>query len=79
VIEEALDSAKCVVVLWSKQSISSDWVKDEAEEGNRRGILVPVSIEEVKAPLGFRRLQTANLVGWKGDEDHPEFGEVLSA
>jgi hypothetical protein len=79
VIEEALDLAKCIVVLWSKQSVTSDWVKDEAEEGNRRGILVPASIEEVKAPLGFRRLQTANLVGWKGEYDHPEFREVLSA
>lgn len=26
VIKEALDAAKCVVVLWSKQSIDSEWV-----------------------------------------------------
>jgi hypothetical protein len=25
--EEALDSAKCIVVLWSKQSVTSDWEK----------------------------------------------------
>jgi hypothetical protein len=79
VIEEALNSAKCIVVLWSRQSVVSDWVKDEAEEGNRRGVLVPASIEDVKVPLGFRRLQTVNLVGWKGDNNHPEFREVLSA
>jgi hypothetical protein len=78
-IGEALDSAKCIMVLWSQQSVASDWVKDEAEEGNRRGVLVPASIEEVRVPLGFRRLQTANLVGWKGDDDHPEFQDVVSA
>jgi hypothetical protein len=78
-IGEALDSAKCVVVLWSKQSVASDWVKDEAEDGNRRGVLVPASIEEVRVPLGFRRLQTANLVGWKGDSTSPEFRQFVEA
>jgi hypothetical protein len=62
-IGEALDSAKCIVVLWSNHSVTSDWVKDEAQEGNRRGVLIPASIEDVRLPLGFRQLQTANLVG----------------
>lgn len=30
VIEQALDSARCVVVLWSATSAASDWVKTEA-------------------------------------------------
>jgi tetratricopeptide (TPR) repeat protein len=76
-IEQALDSAKCIIVLWSKQSVASDWVKDEAAEGVRRRILVPVMIEEVIAPLGFRQFQTANLIGWEGDSAHPELHELL--
>ena len=44
VIAQALDSAKWVVVLWSKKAVVSDWVKDEAEEGKRRRILVPTLI-----------------------------------
>jgi hypothetical protein len=56
VIERALDTAKCVVVLWSKKSVLSDWVKTEAAEGKRRGILIPALIEDdVKIPLEFRR------------------------
>ena len=51
VIEEALDSARCVVVLWSKASVASQWVKTEAAEAMRRKILVPVLIEDVKIPL----------------------------
>jgi hypothetical protein len=79
VIEEALDAAKCVIVLWSRKSVASDWVKVEAGEGNKRGVLVPALIEEAKVPLEFRRLQTANLIGWEGENKNPEFRQFLSA
>lgn len=66
-IEKELDAARCVVVLWSRHSIESEWVVNEAAEGLRRGILIPVAIEQpIRPPLEFRRLQTANLAGWPG-------------
>ena len=74
VIEAALDSAKCVIVLWSRESVSSDWVKSEASEGARRRILVPALIEDVTIPLEFRRIQAASLVGWNSSStSHPGF------
>jgi TIR domain len=79
VIEEALGAAKCVVVLWSKNSASSDWVKGEAAEGLRRKVLVPVRIDSANVPLEFRRLQTVDLSDWKGDARHPELGGFLEA
>jgi TIR domain len=66
-IENALDSAKCVVVLWSKHSVSSEWVKNEAASAAERGMLVPALIDDVRTPLEFRRRQTANLIGWGQD------------
>lgn len=79
VIESALDSAKCVIVLWSKASVHSDWVKVEAAEGARRRILVPALIEEVTIPLEFRRIQAAVLVDWHGSTPHPGYESLVSS
>jgi pimeloyl-ACP methyl ester carboxylesterase len=63
-IEEQLAAASCVLVVWSTASVESDWVREEADEGLRRGILVPVQIDSCQIPLGFRRVQAAQLLNW---------------
>jgi len=73
VIEEALDAAKCVIVLWSKSSVASDWVKVEAAEAARRRILIPALIDSATIPLEFRRIQAASLTDWTSSSDHPGF------
>lgn len=78
-IGAALDKARCVLVLWSRFSIESDWVHQEAEEGKDRGVLVPAFIDTVKAPLGFRTIQGAHLQEWRGDRDDPEFLRLVEA
>ena len=54
-IEEALDNAKCVVVIWSRDSVESDWVRAEAHEGLARGVLAPVILGDARPPLAFRQ------------------------
>lgn len=66
VITSQLAGAKAVVVLWSEGSVNSDWVRDEADEGRKRKVLVPVLIDEAVIPLGFRQIQAANLSRWDG-------------
>ena len=61
VIEAALDGARCVVVLWSRYSVQSSWVRTEADEGQRRRVLIPALLDDVVIPLAFRRIQAANL------------------
>ena len=78
-IQQALHAAKCVIVLWSKTSISSDWVKDEAFEGAKRGILVPVLIDDVEIPFGLRQIHAARLTNWVASSLPPEFREVLNS
>ena len=60
-IEQALTDADSVVVLWSKSSVESAWVRDEAAEGRDRGKLIPVAIDAAKPPMGFRQFQTIDL------------------
>ncbi len=79
VIEKELAAAKCVVVLWSKQSVGANWVKAEASEGVTRGVLVPIMIEQTNLPLEFRRLHTADVSGWNDGDQHPEMDAVLKA
>ena len=62
-IREALEAADAVIVLWSKTSIESDWVADEAAQGRDRKRLVPVSLDGSLPPLGFRQYQTIDLSG----------------
>lgn len=78
-IQNALDEAKCVIVLWSKESVQSDYVKDEALEGLSRNAYVPVLIEEVRIPLGFRQIHAARLIDWKGELKHADFEGLLSS
>ena len=68
-IEEALHDMRCMVVLWSTHSVESDWVKEEAEEARALGKLIPVLIEPVKPPVGFRSIQAADLTDWDGSKD----------
>ena len=77
VIEEALDDAQCVVVLWSTTSVASNWVRAEAAEGARRQILVPALLDKVKIPLEFRRVQAADLTNWNGDQGDAEFEQFV--
>ncbi len=79
VIEQALDEARCVVVVWSQSSVQSEWVKVEADEGMNRRILVPVLIEEARIPLAFRRIQAARLVGWQGESSDHELESLFDA
>jgi hypothetical protein len=70
VIERALDASTCAVVLWSRNSVDSSWVRAEAEEARQRNVLIPASLDDARIPLVFRQLQTASLAGWNGKSSH---------
>src|SRR5262245_6592622 len=72
-IEEAIRAASCVVVVWSTHSVLSQWVRNEAQVGMERGVLVPVLVERVKPPLAFLHLQAADLTKWDGRSEHAQF------
>jgi hypothetical protein len=77
VIEREIDHANCVIVLWSRAAVDSRWVRDEANEGLKRDVLVPVLIDQIAPPLGFRSIHAADLIGWKGDPSAAGFQQLV--
>ena len=77
-IHTALQAARCVIVVWSHQSIASPWVKDEAQVGEERGVLLPVCIDAVAPPLGFRQLQTVDLTGRRPGSPGAAFAKLVA-
>jgi len=78
-IEAALDGAEVVLVAWSKNSVKSRWVRDEAAAGGDTGRLVPVSIDGSLPPMGFRQFHTMDLAGWKGSKRDGRTSELLQS
>lgn len=78
VIDENIRAAKCVIVVWSQTSVTSNWVQEEANDGLNRGILVPILIEKTSIPRGFRMIQAADLTEWDGDTRDGEFRSIIT-
>jgi hypothetical protein len=78
-LADRLAEADRAVVVWTPSSVVSQWVIEEANEARRRGILVPVRLDDVEPPLGFRSMQTLDLRGWSGGATDPRIGQLLDA
>ena len=78
-IDAALAAAGAVIVLWSRNSVESDWVRDEAAQGRDRHRLVPLSLDGTQPPLGFRQIQVIDLSGWRGRIDAPQMTALRRA
>lgn len=80
-IQQHLDEAKCVIVVWSKRSVGHDghFVRDEATRAQRRHVYLPVRIDRVDPPLGFGETQAIPLIGWSGDRSNARYQAVLTA
>ena len=71
-IFEKLQGSNAVIVLWSKNSIRSDYVKEEAEYAKHHSVLVPLNVDGTDLPFGFTRIQATDISGWPaGTRDGP--------
>jgi hypothetical protein len=82
-IRRNLMQARCLVVVWSAASTrDGSFVVEEAEAYRRRaagGPLIPVCIDHVEPPFGFREVQAADLTSWSGDPAAAEVVAVVAA
>jgi hypothetical protein len=75
VIDEQLEKAKAVIVLWSQTSVKSDWVRGEAQTAQDLTKLVPIKIEECKLPINYRGIHTPEV--YKKNE-LPKLAQLLT-
>lgn len=76
-VEEQINQARVVVVMWSPHSVTSKWVKIEAAYGRDRNALIPITIAPATIPFAFRHLQAADLCAWQPGERSVEYEDVL--
>jgi len=77
VIESEMQNSRSMIVVWTKKSITSEWALEEAQVGKRKGILIPVLLDNVEPPFGFGVIQSANLAVWNGDSSSPNFIQLV--
>jgi TolB-like protein len=80
-IQQQLDDARCVLVVWSKRSVAPEgrFVRDEANRAQRRGTYLPVRIDNVEPPLGFGEIQAISLKGWRGSRTDARYQTLLNS
>ncbi len=78
VLEDELGLARCLLVLWTTNSVASRWVRIEAYEALQGDKLLPVRLEDVKPPMEFRQTQTFDLLGWAGERDDPRLDHLIA-
>jgi len=76
VITDKIGMAKAAIVVWSKDSAASQWVRAEADMARNQKKLIQVAIDSVMPPLPFNQIQYAELGDWKGEPDHPGWRKV---
>jgi hypothetical protein len=77
-IEGEIRSARCVLALWTSESVDSPWVYSEARLGSERGILLSVRCDyETRFPLQIGVLK-GQTMSWDTASKHG-LSEVVRA
>jgi len=81
-IKRALDAARCIVVLWTPQSVGPDGiylsevVTAEAEQGRRKNILLPVRMQNGPRPWLHELRNEEDLSNWNNTVDDPALNRL---
>jgi hypothetical protein len=76
-IDKAIEEAAAIIVLWSKRSMSSSWVKHEASQAISKRMYAPVRIEMLEIESPFNRIQATDMFNWAGDTSHPGYQNLM--
>lgn len=78
-VEEALGRVKCVLVLWSKTSVESEYVEAEAHWAWKKKKLVSVTLDSgLELHIPFNTTHSESLIGWSGDTSAKQYRKLVS-
>jgi tetratricopeptide (TPR) repeat protein len=76
VIAAELEEAGSVLVLWSKASAESQWVRSEANRARELGKLVQARLDKARLPMPFDQIQCGDLTNWRAGGADPGWKQV---
>src|SRR4051794_29009718 len=79
VIEERINGARAVVVLWSAEATKSHWVRAEADTARSRLTLVQATLDGTIPPMPFNQIQCADLKGWDGQRTAAGWRKLIAS
>ena len=79
VIQEQLDAAKAVLIIWSREAVRSQWVRSEADRARINGTLVQLRIDDCALPMPFDQIECPVVERWNGGHDRPALAAVLTS
>ena len=79
IIEEQLEQAGAVLVLWSADAVRSQWVRSEANRARELRKLVQLRLDNVRLPMPFDQIQCADLSDWRSGGAGPSLQTILDS
>lgn len=76
VITDKIARAGAAVVVWSADSVQSEWVRAEADMARNQRKLIQTALDNVMPPLPFNQIQFAEIGDWQGEPDHSGWRKV---
>jgi len=78
-IQERLDDAEAVLVVWSADAANSEWVLSEANRARQQHKLVQVRSDPTSLPMPFDQIQCLDLSSWKLGDDGANWRRLLAS
>ena len=83
-LDDQLTKAEAIIVLWSENSVRSNWVLFEASIAKRLDKLVNVKIEDTNLPKPFENIQYGDLTAWcrkglQARDNDPDFRALVES
>src|SRR3954451_1206833 len=79
VIEERINGAGAVVVLWSAEAAKSQWVRAEADTARTKLTLIQASLDGTIPPMPFNQIQCADLKAWDGQRTSAGWRKLVAS